>query len=81
MLFSRPDWIGEKQAIAKVCVYPGADASFTLYNDDGKTYAYEHGDAQITRLHWDDKAKRLTHEGPRAWDAPDASIVEMVRAP
>jgi alpha-D-xyloside xylohydrolase len=71
---------GERQAIASVRVYPGADASFTLYNDDGKTYAYEHGKTEITKLRWDDKAKHLTHDGFAAWSVPDAQIVEPVQA-
>ncbi|MGA3040181.1 MAG: DUF5110 domain-containing protein, partial [Bryobacteraceae bacterium] len=50
----------ETQKIARVLVYAGADADFTLYSDDGRTYAYEHGDASVTRLHWDDSAHRLT---------------------
>ena len=29
--------------IASVRVYPGADADFTLFSDDGTTYAYEKG--------------------------------------
>ena len=33
----------ELQTIAQVHVYPGADGEFTLYNDDGQTYAYEKG--------------------------------------
>jgi YD repeat-containing protein len=68
----------ETQKIAKVRVYAGADGDFTLYSDDGKTYAYENGDASITRLHWDDAAKRLSHEGARAWSEPDADMVEVV---
>ncbi|HXF11759.1 MAG TPA: glycoside hydrolase family 31 protein [Terriglobales bacterium] len=68
----------EQQKIKKVRVYPGADADFTLYDDDGKTYAYEKGESRITRLHWDDSAQRLTHEGPYAWSGPDSDIVEVV---
>ena len=33
----------EKQPLQELRVYPGADASFDLYNDDGTTYAYENG--------------------------------------
>jgi alpha-glucosidase (family GH31 glycosyl hydrolase) len=40
----------EKQAIAKIRVYPGADGSFTLFSDDGKTYAYEKGAGSVTRI-------------------------------
>jgi len=67
----------ETQAIAKVRVYPGADASFTLFSDDGKTYAYENGAGSVTHLHWDDAAKKLTHEGAAAWSSSDAEIVEL----
>jgi alpha-D-xyloside xylohydrolase len=67
----------ENQAIEKVRVYPGADASFTIFSDDGMTYAYEKGAGSITRLHWDDAKQQLTHEGAPAWNGPDSQIVEM----
>ena len=69
----------EPQSIAEVRVYPGADGSFTLYNDDGKTYAYEHGTFQTTELHWDDAAGKLTHTGAKAWTSSDASVVKVIR--
>ncbi|MDE3104794.1 MAG: glycoside hydrolase family 31 protein [Acidobacteriota bacterium] len=68
----------ETQAIAKVKVYPGADGDFTLYQDDGQTYAYEHGDLQLTQLHWSNAAHRLEHSGAAAWTKPDAEIVQVV---
>jgi len=68
----------EKQAIAKVRIYPGADADFTLFDDDGQTYAYENGGGAATRLHWDEAAKRLTEQGPAAWSAADSGIVEVM---
>jgi alpha-D-xyloside xylohydrolase len=68
----------EKQAITKVRVYRGADTSFTLFSDDGMTYAYEKGAGSITRLHWDDAKQQLTHEGAAAWNAPDAAILEVI---
>ncbi len=68
----------ETQKLARVRVYPGADADFTLYDDDGKTYAYEGGDRRITRLHWNDAAGTLSHEGFQAWTGPDAGILEIV---
>ena len=67
----------EMQGIAKVRVYPGANADFTLFSDDGNTYAYENGGGTVTRLHWDEAAHRLTHEGPAAWTASDSEIVEL----
>ncbi len=68
----------QKQAIAKVLVYPGADASFTLFSDDGTTYAYEKGAGEITRLAWDDAKHQLTHDGATAWSGPDSGIVSVI---
>jgi alpha-D-xyloside xylohydrolase len=68
----------EKQAITEVRVYPGANGEFTLYNDDGKSYAYEQGKSEITRFLWDDASARLTHTGAAAWSAPEAQIVKVV---
>jgi len=59
-------------------VYPGTDASFTLFNDDGMTYAYENGSGSVTHLHWDNATQKLSHEGAAAWTASDDSIVEIV---
>ena len=68
----------EPQALAKICIYPGADGKFTLYQDDGKTYAYEKGASKITNLHWDNTAGKLTHDGAQAWVGPDDALVEVV---
>jgi alpha-glucosidase (family GH31 glycosyl hydrolase) len=67
----------QKQAIAMVRVYPGADGNFTLFSDDGVTYAYEKGAGAITRLHWDDAAGRLSHEGADAWSGADGVVVRI----
>ena len=53
----------EVQKIAKLKVYPGADASFELYNDDGRTYAYEQGKFEVTKLKWDDATGKLSGSG------------------
>ncbi len=68
----------QQQKIAKVRVYPGADADFTLYDDDGQTYNYEKGQSRITHLHWDDAAHRLTHTGAEAWSGEDSAVVEVM---
>jgi len=68
----------QAQSIASVRVYPGADGSFTLFQDDGKTYAYEKGAGSITKLSWDDATRQLKHDGPAAWSEPDTKIVEVV---
>jgi alpha-D-xyloside xylohydrolase len=67
----------EDQKIDRVRVYPGADGDFDLYRDDGNTYNYEKGQFQLTHLHWSNATAKLTHSGPDAWSAPDASILEI----
>jgi len=68
----------QPQTIARLRVYPGADGEFALYQDDGKTYAYEKEDSRITRLYWNDAAQQLTHQGAEAWMKPDSEIVDVV---
>ena len=41
-------------------VYPGADGSFTLYEDEGDGYAYERGAFSTIRFTWDDATRTLT---------------------
>ena len=53
----------------EIRLYPGADADFTLYEDDGDTYAYEQGASSRLPLHWDD-AKRTLTVGPRDGSFP-----------
>jgi alpha-D-xyloside xylohydrolase len=44
----------------EIRVYPGADAAFTLYEDEGDTYNYEMGKYAQIPLTWNDAAKTLT---------------------
>jgi len=41
-------------------VYPGADADFTLYEDEGDTYNYEKGKYATIPIHWNDSTQTLT---------------------
>jgi alpha-D-xyloside xylohydrolase len=41
-------------------IYAGADGDFTLYEDEGDNYDYEHGSYSVIPIHWDDKAEKLT---------------------
>ena len=43
-----------------IAVFPGADAAFTLYEDDGQTMAYEQGQQSRIAFVWDDAAGQLT---------------------
>lgn len=42
-----------------LCVYPGQNGSFTLYDDEGDNYNYEQGHFATIRLSWDESARRL----------------------
>ncbi|MBN1403946.1 MAG: DUF5110 domain-containing protein [Opitutales bacterium] len=44
----------------EIRIYPGADASFTIYEDDNETYAYEKAQRATYTLRWDDAARTLT---------------------
>ena len=66
--FSPQVWVVEDPL--EVRVYPGKDASFTLYEDDGDTYAYQRGAASSRiPMRWDDRARTLT-VGVRAGTFP-----------
>lgn len=41
-------------------VYPGADASFTMYEDEGTNYNYENGAYSTIGMTWDDAGRKLT---------------------
>lgn len=44
----------------EIRIYPGANARFTIYEDDNETYAYERGRRATYDLVWNDKARTLT---------------------
>jgi alpha-glucosidase len=44
----------------EVRIYPGADADFSLYEDDGTTYAYEDGAFTRIYMQWDEHKYVLT---------------------
>ena len=43
-----------------IIVYPGADAEFTLYEDEGDNYNYERGIYTTITFKWNDRARTLT---------------------
>lgn len=43
-----------------VCIYPGADGSFTLYEDEFDNYNYEKGAYTEIPMTWDDSSRTLT---------------------
>jgi alpha-D-xyloside xylohydrolase len=71
----------QPQSIASVRVYPGANGSFTLFQDDGSTYAYEKTDGSTTKIVWDDVKHQLKHDGNPAWAGTDQSVVTVIGEP
>ena len=54
-------WVGEKSwDNLELRVYPGADGSFVLYEDEGDNYNYEKGIYSTITFQWNDKSKILT---------------------
>jgi alpha-glucosidase (family GH31 glycosyl hydrolase) len=43
-----------------ISIYPGADASFLLYEDDGISFNYRKGQWTGIQMAWDDKRKKLS---------------------
>lgn len=53
-------YTGEKPAAPLALhVWPGADGSFVLYEDQGDSYAYEKGAYATIPLHWDERTQTL----------------------
>ncbi len=50
----------EAAGFIELRVYPGADGSFNLYDDEGDNYGYESGVRSTIPLSWDDAAEVLT---------------------
>jgi alpha-D-xyloside xylohydrolase len=48
------------EAPYEIRIYPGADARFTIYEDDNETYNYEKGQRATCDFVWNDAAKTLT---------------------
>lgn len=43
-----------------IALYPGADGSFTLYEDEGDGYGYESGEFSTIEFNWDESSRELT---------------------
>ncbi len=54
-------YVGEKDwSELELRVYPGADGSFTLYEDEGDGYNYEKGLYSLIPISWNDRSRTLT---------------------
>ncbi len=54
----------------EVAIYPGRDNRFTLYEDEGDNYNYEHGAYSTIELIWNNKSNTFTI-GKRIGEFPD----------
>lgn len=66
------------QKLAKIEVFAGADAHFTVYNDNGLTYAYEKGDYKLTQLNWNEATHKFTWSGQKDWTLPESKLVTVI---
>jgi alpha-D-xyloside xylohydrolase len=54
-------YVGEKQwDELELRVYPGADGTFTLYEDEGDSYNYEKGAYTLIPMQWNNRTRTLT---------------------
>jgi alpha-D-xyloside xylohydrolase len=57
-------YVGEKAwDNLEIRVYPGADGTFALYEDEGDSYNYEKGVYSTITFNWNDKSRTLTIGG------------------
>ena len=62
-----------------VSIYPGADGSTTLYDDDGETTAYENGTFWRRTARWNDADRLLVLDAPEGtYPAPQIRFVDAV---
>jgi len=67
-----------KQALSEIRVFPGRNASFTLYDDDGVTNAYKKGAGKTATLRWDETSKKLTASGALPTGQAPAPLVKVI---
>ncbi len=67
-------YAGERQYSAdmndapiEIRIYPGNDAHFTLYEDDGESMDYLKGERSLIKFQWDDSKRILTIAGCEGW--------------
>jgi alpha-D-xyloside xylohydrolase len=52
------------EAPVEVWVYPGRDAEYGLYEDEGNSYRYEKGEYTITKMTWSEESRELKISEP-----------------
>ncbi|MEW6627302.1 MAG: DUF5110 domain-containing protein, partial [Pseudomonadota bacterium] len=67
----------ERQALEAIRVYPGADARFVLYDDDGTTNGYRKGGMKA-ELVWNDQSRSLTSTSKLPTGQAISGLVQIV---
>ncbi|RYD59780.1 MAG: glycoside hydrolase family 31 protein [Sphingomonadales bacterium] len=68
----------EKQPLEAILVYPGRDARFTLYDDDGVTNEYLNGKGTKTELVWDEANRKLTSRTKLPFGQDASKLVKVI---
>ncbi|MGA2261010.1 MAG: TIM-barrel domain-containing protein [Acidobacteriota bacterium] len=70
-----------EQKEVELWVYPGADAQFDLYQDDGTTYEYEKGKFSLAQIRWNEAAQKITVSGDdrKLFSHPSDKWLKIIR--
>jgi alpha-D-xyloside xylohydrolase len=68
----------QPNAPIELWLYPGQDAAFTLYEDEGDNYNYEQGSFAMIHLIWNDRTRQLTLE-TRQGSYPGMQVLKVFR--
>jgi len=68
----------EKVDPLTIRIYPGADASFTLYDDERDNYSYEEGAYSTVDMKWDDASQTLVIEARKGKYAGMPESIKML---
>jgi alpha-D-xyloside xylohydrolase len=66
------------QPLKEIQVYPGKDAEFLLYDDDGVSNDYEKGIGHLTHLRWSDANGQLTAPDNKAVTSSLPTLVKVI---
>jgi len=67
-----------KQALTEIRVFPGRNASFTLYDDDGVSNAYKKDGGKSATLRWDEASRKLSASGALPTGQAPAPLVKVI---
>jgi alpha-D-xyloside xylohydrolase len=68
----------QPNAPIELWLYPGQDAAFTLYEDEGDNYNYEQGSFAMIHIAWNDSTRLLTFE-TRQGSYPGMQVFKVFR--